>query len=393
MDDVTALLASGPSSASSRSRQINNAIGRRRLLEAAESHKPEAERIANRQDLDFDSKKQVLKKTLKTWRGAINSWVNFSEEVLGRTADDAEHGLRYFVRGGPLPDRVLLRKYLIWYCITSRGGKIEKTVLDGTNPIRTTLAVKTVESRFFSLSSCFSYYNYRLSHELMNDTRGYIKHELAKEQSLNTAILPKPLAYTEDVNLIIQKLFDPRLQWLWHSLKNLLFFVLLMNLLVDTSARIGEFLMNDQDPLHLLHWSDLEVFLFPMDSVEGNQIFIRIHHGWRKNEKGNRGAYKKSVLRLLPAKYALSDSCRLLLILGLIEGHFVGISSWKDLMMVRASPDGTHIAIKPSSGNLPVFHAGLGPNDSVEEPLTFGWFQSILNHVAVILGLKERLTR
>ena len=46
MDGVTALLASGPSSTSSRSRQANNANERHRLLEAAESNKPDAERIA-----------------------------------------------------------------------------------------------------------------------------------------------------------------------------------------------------------------------------------------------------------------------------------------------------------------------------------------------------------
>jgi hypothetical protein len=154
-------------------------------------------------------------------------------------------------------------------------------------------------------------------------------------------------------------------------LKYLLFFVLIMNLLVDTSARIGEFLVNDQDPLHVLHWGDLEVFLFPIDGTDSNEIFIKIHHGWVKNQKNVRRSFRSSVVRLLPAKYALSDSCRLLLILCLIEGHFVGISSWKELIMVRASPDGTQLVMRPSSRDLPVFHCGLMPNDSVENPLTF----------------------
>jgi hypothetical protein len=214
MDGVTALLASGPSSTSFRSRQANNANERHRLLEAAESNKPDAERIANRQYLDFDSKKNRVKKTLKGWRVTINSWVNFVEEVLGRTADHPEHGLCYFSRDGPLPDRVLLRKYLLWYCITSKGGRIEKVILDGINPIRTPLAVRTVEARLSCLSSCFSYYNRSLPKELARDTRSYVSSELAKEQSLNTGMLSKPLAYEQDADLLIQKFFCPQLQWL-----------------------------------------------------------------------------------------------------------------------------------------------------------------------------------
>jgi len=61
--------------------------------------------------------------------------------------------------------------------------------------------------------------------------------------------------------------------------------------------------------------------------------------------------------------------------------------------MVRASPDGTQLVMRPSSRELPVFHCGLMPNDSVENPLTFNWFQNILNSMAIILGLKERFTR
>ncbi|KFY61937.1 hypothetical protein V496_04784 [Pseudogymnoascus sp. VKM F-4515 (FW-2607)] len=160
-------------------------------FQQAEAAKPQEQRLLNRQDLDEDARKIFVQTTLKHMRRTISSFVRFHTTTLGATTEEA---MQYFRKGGPLPDRPLIRKYLIWFASGSQGRMELQTVEESATSIRRPPSMQSMITQYSSLNTCLRYFNQRPDMLLASDTRLWIKTDLSNELSLRKDMKAKPIA-------------------------------------------------------------------------------------------------------------------------------------------------------------------------------------------------------
>jgi hypothetical protein len=310
-----------------------------------DAQKPPERQLLSRTDLDNDAKRTYARSTLQNMARVIRTWTSFIEQRLGKSVGDPEHSLQCFKKGGILPDRVLLRRYLLWY--TDSGvGRLKTRDWESTASV-TSLSLNTVH--WYWLKTSFYYFNKKLDAELTTDTRVWIQNDLANEANLELGARVKPLAYAEDATTVVRSLLDGEFQWCFRTLRQLLYFLVSMNLLIDTSGRVGELCLSSQDPNHVTHWEDVEFYVFPPKEEGGsNEVWALFTSRYTKGRKRKPSEYQKTVLHFLPTEWAFEDGCRLLLILALVEGHLDGVDMWADIMASSPDPDGSQIYIKAS---------------------------------------------
>jgi hypothetical protein len=175
----------------------------------------------------------------------------------------------------------------------------------------------------------------------------------------------KLVVLPEDFSTFIRAFFDTEyLTATQYTTRNALNFVLCANMMLDCSSRISELLRpalsNDDWEAYkkkgkdnLFTWGRVELFAFPGVDCRV-ELRARLTYCGLKNtgQKGNK--IKVLPIRLLPLYMAAEDTLRWLLILGLIDRVFEGVSSWADLEAVQPSQHGTRIPIKKSMLANPV---------------------------------------
>ena len=110
---------------------------------------------------------------LKQMANIMRRWCEFHIEVL-----DSDDGPKYFKKGGLLPPRDLLHRFLFWLVETSEGTIYKSSHLPSETTDNRMVTVRTVEEYRLRLFSAFSYYNEPLDRGLGTNTRNWIMNNL-----------------------------------------------------------------------------------------------------------------------------------------------------------------------------------------------------------------------
>lgn len=160
-----------------------------------------------------------------------------------------------------------------------------------------------------------------MSAAFAKDIHEYITHRLSRELDLVRQKLPKHTNYIYDVELALCAM------WAYKSIAALRCFrtrldtTSILDLSVDGNGRIGE--MRPETPEaaragRFIKWQDVEFVIFPPANGR-TRITAQITFKWLKSHPMDSSVWKGIIVELLPPHLAFQDSCRLLLLLGLMD--------------------------------------------------------------------------
>lgn len=190
-------------------------------------------------------------------------------------------------------------------------------------------------------------------------TKG-LTHEIARE---------KPTPIPEDITAFLRNLFDPKFMVSLGSTRTVLLIALFVCLQVDCSGRVSEFLMPhlskeytaayiEEHRDKMFTWGCVEIFAF--EDQDADHVFLQARLTFRDIKApglNDKFRHKKTIpLRLLPPEFVAEDTLFWLVVLGLTDGVFAGVSSWSDIDQLQPGPHGQSIPIEPSMSQVPVSH-------------------------------------
>jgi hypothetical protein len=228
-----------------------------------------------------------------------------------RTKLNDDSGPEYFKTQGPLPDELLVHRFLFWVADSALGTVYTSSHTPSNVTQTARVTVGTVDRYIAVLASAFSYFNKRLDADLIVSSRLWGKKNLARDLELNREVKEKPIAYTTDVSQLIKSIWKFENIAVFKNICAMFNATLVLNSLVDGASRIGEFIPKDIDSVEhqrYMKWKDLEFFLVPSDDVDGVTIYIIVLCKWLKRYTHDSTGHKSFVLRLLPPHLAFSDS-------------------------------------------------------------------------------------
>jgi hypothetical protein len=361
------------------------------------------QRLMARDDLDVRGRKIYTFRWLRNMDAVMRLWCEFFQTKL-----DSLNGPDYFKPGGPRPDRLLVHRFLFWIADTSVGNLYTSSHAPSTMTETVKVTTGTVERYMIVLASACGYFNQCLDADLVKSARLWIRNNLSQELSLNREIKEKPVAYTADVEHLIEAIWSFNSISVFKSVRAMFNTTLVLNSLVDGASRIGEFVPTDTDSKEkgrYLKWKDLQFFMLPSDGVDGITICIVVLCKWLKRQSYNAQGFKGFVVRLLPPHLAFQDSCRFLVVLALHHGYFRDFRTWDELLSSRPSSNGNPILLKPSCMERPVFLPllcqlsqieALDPStedtdeDGETVPWTYCQLQRIVQHLSRLAGFAQK---
>jgi hypothetical protein len=318
-----------------------------------EAAREPGKKLMERDDLDVRGRKIYTFQWLRNMNGMMRLWCEFFQTKLHRL-----DGPSYFTEGGPRPDRLLLHQFLFWAADTSVGRIYTASHAPSTVTETYRVTARTVERYLLVLATCFAYYNARLDRDLLSSSKLWIRNDLARDLDLNREVKSKPIAYAADVEQLIEAIWNFNSIVVFKSIRAMFNTTLVLNALVDSASRIGEFIPTNTDSKEkgrYLKWQDLDFFMTPTDDVDGITIHIIVNCKWLKKHTHDPSAFKAFIVRLLPPHLAFQDSCRMLVVLALFHGYFRDFRTWQELFSCKPSPSGSPILLKPSCMQHPVF--------------------------------------
>ena len=259
------------------------------------------------------------------------------------------------------------------FALSSNGQITEgmsTSTMDSVHPRRLTClslvpTVRTIQCILFALYAACKNSGNPIDRDVKRNLLIWVQSDLAVRGLACHNQRTKLVALPEDFSTLIRAFFGTEyLTATQYTTRNALNFVLCANMMLDCSSRISELLRpclsNDdweaykkERKDHLFTWGHVELFAFPGVDCRV-ELRARLTYSGLKNtgQKGNKT--KVIPIRLLPLYMAAEDTLRWLLILGLIDKVFEGVSSWADLEAVQPSQHGTSIRIKKSMLATPV---------------------------------------
>lgn len=157
-----------------------------------------------------------------------------------------------------------------------------------------------------------------------------------------------------DVSMLVRELFRPEYISTFSNTRAPFQLAMFLILAVDCSGRVGEFVASSSKKRHTtyLQWRHATFMAFRTPAgitLRGTLRFDDLKSPTFEPDK------KKTIpLRLLPLELASEDSFRMLIILGLIDKVFEGLTGWGDIQKLNPGPNGTRVMIKQSALDLPV---------------------------------------
>ncbi|KAM0489566.1 hypothetical protein ACHAP8_012452 [Fusarium lateritium] len=278
---------------------------RRARFAAAQATLTEDQLQVQRQQNIEAVQKPLAHITLQVHKLAKAWFIEFMEDQH----PDINAETQYFTISSPEPDCVLLKEYAR-YIARSRVGRIS-----------TTLKVNTVVGHISSLLSVLDRDANRAYNPSIRREMGYfITNNLAQQEGLSTASLPKLQANSEDVSFIVHKLYDGEYLGTFGCMRTVLNLTLYMMLIIDTCGRGGEFTNNTVRPEYMcLRWEDVTFFTFQSADNDDFDIRVNLKIRWQKNETLDDSKYKiVPLVKLLPTSMALEDTLRLLINIALL---------------------------------------------------------------------------
>lgn len=355
-----------------------------------------------RDDLDVRGRQIYTFRWLYNMDSVMRMWCEFFQTRLDRF-----DGPSYFKSGGPHPDRLLLHQFLFWAADTSVGNLYTSSHAPSAMTETYRATTGTIERYVVILASCFGYYNASLDSDLVKSAILWIRNDLSRELGLNREVKTKPIAYTADVQQLIEAIWSFNSLAVFKNIRAMFNTTLVLNFLVDGASRIGEFIPTDTDSKkngRYLKWEDLDFIMTPSDDVDAITIHIVVLCKWLKKHSHDPKAFKGFVVRLLPPHLAFQDSCRFLVVLALHHGYFRDFRTWDELLSCKPSRSGSPMLLKPSCLQLPVFMPlvpRISRMDGVQSlteaddngemlPWTYGQLQRIVGRLSRLAGFSQK---
>jgi hypothetical protein len=215
-----------------------------------ESNRPEEQRLLNRQDFDAIAKRFVSNATMIAYARIIGYFETFAVDVLHISKEEAE---QYFTEGGPLPCTKMIRRFLF---LLADGGR----VVHGGQISRLTLINYAT-----TFSGAIAYCNRKVDNCVSEQVYLCVKVNLTDELDLQrNTVLSKPIAYHQDVTVILAALFSPLGLRGFMSMRMVLNVALFINLMVDSCGRAHEVVASEKSPNQYLRWRHLEIWVFKL---------------------------------------------------------------------------------------------------------------------------------
>lgn len=208
-----------------------------------------------------------------------------------------------------------------------------------------------------------------------------------KEQNLKYEFRQKNTATQEEFDRFLRKVVQLPLVQSFRSLREVLFYLLYVNLYVDVGARGSELMQ--------LTYGECTFYLAPSDQAHAIVVMISLTH-----MKCRYDEHKKTVpLHLMNVQSSYTDACRLLFLAALNENCFADFDSWDRLQSVRTrTSDPVLLRMKTWKLQVPVFAtfrrttAAASSSAAVLKPRGRSYFEDKTFRLSRKMGLSRRVT-
>lgn len=329
------------------------AARKRAKLAAHQAALPPEQRIINRTDWDDVVEKKVSVLTRQGRKDAKRAFINFASDPAVGICNTPEEAEAYFRRGGKPFTNKMLRQF------------VEASALITEGRILDVPAARSISKQVSYLFGAANSAGNPVERDIKKDTFLWINGPLLTKGLIHRTERDKQNALPQDITSFIRKLFDRRFMTTLPTTRDVLLVALFICLHVDCSSRVSELLRpcmskenltayNIEHKQKMFRWSCVEVFAFK--DQETGQIFLQARLTFRSiKDLESKGYRTKTIpLRLLPSIHVAEDSLFWLMVLGLIDGVFEGVSSWSDIDRLQPGPNGQLIPIKTSMQEVPV---------------------------------------
>jgi hypothetical protein len=202
---------------------------RRERFNEKQASLPESQRLANRTDLELESTKALAFST-KYHHRASKIW--FQEFIREHKPDFYDP--HYFEITGPLVYGPATFKAYCVYLAQSRTGKI-----NGKLAIQTILSILGKLWTQIQRSRRCQFPAYE-----KDDVKDFIRNDLKSQEGLTSAMLTKPIAFTNDTSHVFSVLYSPDYLATFSEMRIVFNITLYINLMIDAANRGGDMLHN-----------------------------------------------------------------------------------------------------------------------------------------------------
>lgn len=331
-----------------------HAARRTAKLAAHQAGLPEEQKIVNRDDWDVFLTKQICVMGRKARERAKKSFIRTAVDPLVGICNTTEEAEAYFKPGGTRFTNEVLRKYL------------EVTAISRTGTIQDTLSLTTLRKITTDLFGAAQGAGNPIERDLKELALLWMESSLLPRGLIHRVAREKQTPIPEDITTFLAHLFHPKFMATLPTTRDILLIVLFVCLEIDCSTRASELLMpgmplKTKEEYKVEHkdkmftWGCVEVFAFRDEKTDPVRLIARLTFRCLKTKLDMGYNKKKTIpLRLLPPEYAAEDSLFWLMVLGLIDKVFVGISSWSDIEQLQPGPRGLAVPIKESMKQVPI---------------------------------------
>lgn len=344
---------------------VDHAANRAAKLAAHQAALPPEQRIVNRNEWDSAVVKRVCVLTREGRRNAKEAFITTISDPSIGICDTPEEADAYFQPGDtrrPFTTH-LLRQFLEASAI-SRTGTIAD---DGT------MSARSLTRLMINLYGAAKQAGNPVERDVQRDTLVWLEGPLLERGLTHKKTREKHTPLPQDITSFLQNLFNRNFLSTVQTTRDVLLIALFVCLQIDCGARVSDLLMPSmskeamgkykiEHKEKIFTWGCVEIFAFNSEQEtmaatgRSHRVYVQARLSFRSiKDTQNTGYRLKTIpLRLLPPTHAAEDSLFWLIVLGLIDGVFDGVSSWSDIEQLRPGPNGLRIRIKHGWKDTPV---------------------------------------
>src|SRR5271156_413588 len=138
----------------------------------------------------------------------------------------------------------------------------------------------------------------------------------------------------------------------------------------------------------------MEIWAFSDPSGATTPIIrINIMFKWLKFGTHDPDIFKTIVVQLLSPHLVFQDSCRLIILLALVDGTLADFQSWEQIATCKPNPDGSMIRINAGHLKLPVFakSALTGLEEDALKPWRWRDMGDLMAHISRLSGFPDKM--
>lgn len=349
---------------------VDHAAKRAAKLAAHQAALPPEQRIIHRDDWDSAVVKRVCVLTREHRRHAKEAFITTISDPSVGICDTPEEAEAYFLQGkGAKPFTTYLLRQFLEASAVSRTGTIAD---DGT------MSARSLTRLMINVYGAAKQAGNPVERDVQRDTLVWLEGPLLERGLAHKKEREKHTPLPQDITSFLESLFSREFLSTVQTTRDVLLIALFVCVQIDCSARVSDLLMPSmskeaiskykiEHKEKIFTWGCVEIFAFnneqetmaataAMPTGRSHRVFVQARLSFRSiKDTKNKGYRLKTIpLRLLPPTHAAEDSLFWLIVLGLIDGVFDGVSSWSDIEQLRPGPNGLRIRIKHGWKDTPV---------------------------------------